>query len=91
MATADEGSFVSADLDTLEVVPMDDGGMGSLVLIPGGVGEPRRFGKEIALQRFVDSDGTPIFVSLNVDRQQSLFEIDIWKVDFSPVIQFPKC
>jgi hypothetical protein len=91
MVTADEESFIPADLDSLEVIPMDDGGMGSLLLIPHGVEQPRQFGKEVSLQRFVDSDGTPIFVSLNVDRQQRLFEIDIWKVDFSPVIEFPKC
>ena len=91
LARADEGSFVPANLETLEVVPMNDGGMGSLLLIPCGVGQPRRYRADVALERFLDSDGIPIFVSLFVDEQKCLFEIDICKGDLSPVVQFPQC
>jgi hypothetical protein len=81
---------VPADLETLEVVSLDDGGMGSLLLVPFGVSESRRYGGDVALERFSDTDGIPIFVSLFIDQQRCLFEIDIAKADLSPVIQFPQ-
>jgi hypothetical protein len=33
---------------------------------------------------FKDIDGTPVSAALNVDQQGNLYELDIWKVDFSP-------
>ncbi len=39
---------------------------------------------------FVDEDGIDIIVSLNVDEKGILYELDVWKVDYSKRISaFP--
>jgi len=76
--------------DDLLVQTMDDGGMGSLLLFPNGfVAEKRLFGKEVSRYQFVDADGVDVIVSLYTDKSGKLFEIDSWKVDFSPLIRIP--
>ena len=70
------------DVTQLLVNSMDDGGMGSL-----SIGEhyaSRQLGQEIAEYMFDDIDGIPVSAALNVDKQGNLYELDIWKVDFSP-------
>lgn len=71
------------NLTNLLVNPMDDHGMGSLSI--GEDYENRQFGQEIAEYMFKDIDGTPVSVALNVDQQGKLYELDIWKVDFSSI------
>ncbi|MDI1240473.1 MAG: hypothetical protein PSX80_00965 [bacterium] len=71
---------------TLLVEPMKDGGMGSIRLLPCGVGEERRiYGRTVAEHEFIDSDGVTVLASLNVDQAGDLFEVDIWKTDFTPL------
>jgi hypothetical protein len=78
-------------LEGLLVQDLQDGGMGSLLLLPkGSEGGLREFGKQIALAEFVDRDGTPVSVAINVDKQERLFELDIWKVNFGPLKQWPE-
>jgi len=70
---------------TLKVKPMDDGGMGSLLLFLNGINNSKRvFGEQISEYQYKDIDGVDIIASLNVDSHGSLFELDIWKTDFSP-------
>ena len=64
------------------VEEMSDGGMGSL-LFAGSV--DRRFGECIGEAEFNDADGVLVSVALNVDQRGELFELDLWKVDFSPL------
>ena len=74
--------------DGLEVAEMTDG-MGSLLLIPEGQRSTKRlFGKEISEVQFHDADGMLVSVSLNIDRNGFLFELDVWRVDFGRVISF---
>ena len=74
--------------DSLEVAEMTDG-MGSLLLIPEGQKNKKRlFGKEISEVQFLDDDGMLVSVSLNIDRNGFLFELDVWRVDFGRVISF---
>ncbi len=81
---------VSVDLKDLLVCPMNDGMMGSLYLIPKGVDvTERKFGKEISSFQFTDVDGVEVLVSLNVDREGHLFELDIWKTNFQKLIKLP--
>jgi hypothetical protein len=68
---------------------MDDGGMGSLLLAPKDANPSRKFGRQLVLGQFLDTDGIPVSVSINVDQEGKLFELDIWKVDFSPLVQWP--
>jgi hypothetical protein len=74
----------------LRIMPLDDGGMGSFRIYPSGVSqEDRVFGRSISSAEFRDADGTRVSAVLNLDQEGELFEVDIWKVDFSPVIEIP--
>jgi hypothetical protein len=78
--------------DSLYVQPMSDGGMGSLLLIPDNVttGSKRLFGKQISEYQFTDKDGVEVITSLNVDQEGILFELDVWKTDYSCLLDFPE-
>lgn len=77
-------------LDTLRVQAMSDGGMGSMKLATEDVFQSHRLiGRRVAEVQFADADGVAVIASLNVDRDEQLLELDLWKVDFSPVIQLP--
>lgn len=79
-------------LDEQKVMEMNDGGMGSLYFVhPVKTYDQRSMGMCIAEKQFLDSDNTPILVSLNVDEEGLLFELDIWKADFSKVMVYPTC
>jgi len=77
--------------DALLVQTMDDGGMGSILLFPNGWSERKRLLGSVASKlEFRDEDGVDVLVSLNVDKEGELFEVDVWKVDFSPLIRIPE-
>ena len=71
------------------VEDMKDGGMGSLRFMEQANPE-RRFGKKIAEAEFTDEDGIPVSAVVNLDDRDQLFELDIWKVDFSPLKRYPR-
>ncbi|WP_026948161.1 DUF6984 family protein [Algoriphagus marincola] len=75
----------------LLVKPLNDEGMGSLLLLPEGVSvdDDRLMGKQVSECQFSDEDGTEVIASLNIDDAGRLFELDIWKTDFSPLIGIP--
>lgn len=76
--------------DNLLVRPMDDGEMGSLYLFPKGVMiEDRTIGEQVSDFQFTDSDGIEVIASLNLDENGDLFELDLWKTDFSKLLNFP--
>lgn len=76
-------------LDRYRVVDMDDGGMGSVRFVVPGPQRHRRFGERIADAEYRDEDGVPILVAINLDDAGELFEIDVWKVDYSPTRKYP--
>ena len=39
--------------------------------------------------QFKDIDGVPVIASLYLDKDNELFELDIWKVDFSKLEMIP--
>jgi hypothetical protein len=74
----------------MEVQEMADGGMGSLYLVHPFKGRSERlFGGRVAEIQFADSDGVLVIASLNVDKDGDLFELDMWKTDFSAVNRLP--
>lgn len=79
----DESVLVDLELQVVEVMP--DGEMGSVKFV-----DAEDFGAEIATAQFADADGVPVSVAINVDKAGRLFEIDMWKVDFSPLIRYPR-
>lgn len=77
--------------DSLLVKPMDDGGMSSLLLFPDGeIYTNRSFGKCVSEIQFKDADNVEVIASLNVDNKDDLFELDIWKTNFNPLIKIPE-
>ena len=68
------------------VEEMNDGGMGSLLF--AGAAD-RRFGRCIGEAEFDDADGVLVSVALHLDQRDELFELDLWKVDFSPLQRIP--
>jgi len=71
------------------VEDMKDGGMGSERFKVSDNRE-RRLGKKIAEAEFRDQDGIPVSAVLNVDDKGQLFELDMWKVDFSALKRYPR-
>ncbi len=69
---------------------MNDGEMGSLILYPNGITEVNRiFGNQISDYQFKDYDGVDVVVSLIIDTNGNLFELDMWKTNFEKLIHFP--
>lgn len=64
-----------------------DGRMGSIRFDRA---EPRRFGQELARAEYHDADGVLVSITVNLDDRGELFELDFWKVDFSPLKRYPK-
>ena len=96
--TKDEGRVISFlfekaelnyDLDKLFVKPMMDRGMGSLLFVSNNLAAERRLGREAADCFFRDSDGVFVSAVLNLDQDGELFELDVWKVDYSPLLSWP--
>ena len=79
---------LTESLPDCRVEEMSDGGMGSLRFSLQD-GRPRRLGERLSDAEFTDGDGVPIMVGTNLNDCGELYELDIWKVDFSPVVQFP--
>ena len=71
------------------VEDMPDGGMGSL-RFKAGAERDRRFGKEIGEVLFTDQDGVLVRAAVNLDGNGELFELDIWKMDSSPLQRYPR-
>ena len=80
---------VVPQLEAALVQDMQDGGMGS-IQFHRQTSDERRFGKEIAEGTFRDNDGVLVSVTLNLDQFGELFELDVWKVDFSPLVRYPE-
>ncbi|PJZ75674.1 DUF6984 family protein [Leptospira neocaledonica] len=80
--------YVDLDASKLKVQEMDDGGMGSLFFLANNEG--RRMNKSIASLSFYDIDGIEVSVTLNIDQYGDLYELDLWKVDFSKLKKIPE-
>ena len=75
---------------TLLVSSMTDGNMGSLLLFPDGkVTNNRNFGQCVSEYQFIDVDNINALASLNIDQNEQLFELDIWKTNFTPLVSLP--
>jgi hypothetical protein len=79
---------VPIGIKLMTVRSLEDGGMGSFLILenPKLFEETRKFGAQISEFQYIDDDNVPVLVSLNVDSNGGLFEVDIWKADYSPVL-----
>lgn len=78
---------VIADLSSLMVEELEDGGMGSLLFSPPK--GSRVVGTELVEAQFEDADGVLVSAVVNLDSENKLYELDIWKVDFSKLQCLP--
>jgi len=79
---------IGDDLKELLVEPLADGGMGSLAI--DRVNTALRFGCCVAQCEFLDADGVKVEAALNCDTAGRPMEVDVWKVNFAPIIQWPE-
>jgi len=79
---------IETTLTSVLVKDMDDGGMRSLRFVTHGA--QRHLGGAIAQAEYLDEDGVPVYITINVDREDRLYEVDFWKVDFSPLKRYPR-
>jgi hypothetical protein len=75
-------------IDEALVEEMEDGGMGSLHFVRPASSQSR-FGKQLCEATCHDQDGTPVSIALQLDQFGCLFELDIFKADFSPLKKLP--
>ena len=80
---------VAAKLPSVLVEDMQDGGMGSIRFLTSDH-SARHLGKVIAQAEYVDDDGVLVSIVINADHENELYEVDFWKVDFSPLNRYPK-
>jgi len=79
--------MVETNLETVQVQTMDDGAMGSITFAHTRKPTDGIYDRPCDAY-FLDVDGTRVEVCLLVFEAQ-LIELDVWKVDFSPLKQFP--
>jgi len=77
-------------LETMRVMDLSDGGMGSVRFLASNAVPARSLGPAAAEAEWRDIDGVPVSAVLNLDRDGNLYELDIWKVDFSPLKKYPE-
>ena len=89
LSRSDGGQSVLGQLSSVRVVELCDGQMGGLRFVRAD-GEDRRLGKTISQAEFKDEDNVTVSVTINLDEDGHLYELDVWKVDFSPLRRWPK-
>ncbi|MBI5610018.1 MAG: hypothetical protein HY902_14180 [Deltaproteobacteria bacterium] len=77
-------------VDCLLAESMADGGMGSLRLKFRGRSRSGRFREELGVCQFTDTDGIAVVATLYGNDDGLPFELDVWKVDFSPLLRVPE-
>lgn len=75
-------------LEDMLVRDMSDGGMGGLYFLSSD-DHIRVLGSVLVESEFVDDDGVLVIAAINLDSQGVPYELDIWKVDYSPLCNFP--
>ena len=68
------------------VRPLKDEEMGSISFDLKGLQERN---SQIISGSFLDSDGVLVDFELTADKNNELYELDIWKVDFSRLLRYP--
>ena len=79
--------YLLEQLPGARVETMDDGGMGSLQF--AGV-RGRSGGRFLNEYEFLDRDGMLGIASVVLDSDGNLYELDMWKGDFSPLQDYPQ-
>lgn len=84
-----EMEYLLNNLSIYFVSEMDDGGMGSLK-VESPLKETRKYNGYIADIYLRDVDDIPLVITIYVDTDGDLYELDVWKADSTPLKEFPK-
>jgi hypothetical protein len=83
--------LIKLDLNPVDY-PVDDlvdeyegGKMGSISL----GGNPDAYAGDLIRVEYIDSDQTPVVITLTHDETGRLLDLDFWKVDFSKLLDYP--
>ena len=71
------------DLSNIDVIDLDDGGMGSIEFVREGL--DREFGTAILNAVTYDIDDRKIMIELSVDSEDYLYQLDAFTEDFLPL------
>ncbi|RRD39662.1 hypothetical protein EII29_06380 [Leptotrichia sp. OH3620_COT-345] len=71
------------------VITLDDGGMGSFLFYYDEKIQNNLEIVPISEYQFKDKDDIPVLVTLYSYSNGQLYEVDIWKVDFTPLLTYP--
>jgi hypothetical protein len=88
IASSTGSQHLANDLGHRLVEEVNDGAMGSLSFVDETETDSS-FGAVLAEGTFLDEDGILVSVALYVDGRGELFELDVWKTDFSALKRFP--
>jgi hypothetical protein len=68
-----------------EVEEYEGGIMGSI-----GLGKPNAvYQRDLVQVRYVDVDGIPVIITMTLDENKQLLDLDFWKEDFSKLLVYP--
>lgn len=68
------------------VFEYEGGKMGSINLVNSNQGE---YKGDIAIAQYIDSDGVIVMITLTIDSNNQLLDLDFWKVNFEKLITYP--
>lgn len=87
LSTRNDFSLIEQQIAHGRVCDLCDGGMKSVQF---WAPEKRSFGATLLEAEYLDADGVLLSIAINADSQGSLYEVDFWKVDFSPLKLYPQ-
>ena len=68
-----------------EVFEYEGGKMGSISLN----NNPDNYAGDLIQVEYIDTDNTPVMITLTHDTEGQLLDLDFWKTDFSKLLKYP--
>lgn len=78
----DESKFPISDT----AFEYEGGKMGSINLVNNNQGE---YKGDIAIAQYIDSDGVIVMITLTIDSNNNLLDLDFWKTNFEKLEKYP--
>ena len=69
-----------------KVYEYEGGVMGSISL----GSDDAKYAKDLIQCKYIDVDNTAVIITLTLDEENNLLDLDFWKEDFSRLIKYPK-
>ncbi len=69
-----------------KVIEYEDGKMGSITF---GNGDSTNYAGDLIQVQYIDTDRIPVIITLTIDHDYKLLDLDFWKEDFSKLLRYP--